>query len=371
MITNTQKESLIYSAIGQVIVIIGLIIFALYYILPGFQKIQENKDLAQSAYDSYITLKKEGIPYDVLVSTLAAMSERDDLRKIIQSAPEETKKILVSSGSSDYISWLQDNIWKTEWEKKSLKQAKQKINSIIPTMSPVSTYSDEDNITLKEYIQFIENNILKAFNIDTNMALGIQWVAYGDSQSKMPKNIWSFTLNLDFNSTNENIEKLIEFIQKSGNPKLLLNTGALADDDAPSAMSNPLITLESFSLQNTLDMDNPSNQNSWRMTIRFYIRGSSLDDVAFLKQNLKSRREKLEKDINTSIESCKKNAAICSQLSRLEQVRTKFLEFTRSIDSRSALVSPADEIYVITGQLSSLKMIEKEFAVLAPSDLQK
>jgi|GEM_PF-4180003 len=110
MITNTQKESLIYSAIGQVIVIIGLIIFALYYVLPGFQKIQENKELAQGAYNSYVTLKKEGIPYDVLVSTLAGMSERDDLRKIIQSAPEETKKILVSSGSSDYVSWLQDNI---------------------------------------------------------------------------------------------------------------------------------------------------------------------------------------------------------------------------------------------------------------------
>ena len=38
-------------------------------------------------------------------------------------------------------------------------------------MSPVSTYSDEDNITLKDYIRFVENNILKTFDIQSNMAL--------------------------------------------------------------------------------------------------------------------------------------------------------------------------------------------------------
>jgi len=38
-------------------------------------------------------------------------------------------------------------------------------------MSPISNYSDEDNITLKDYIRFVESNILKTFNIESNMAL--------------------------------------------------------------------------------------------------------------------------------------------------------------------------------------------------------
>lgn len=63
-------------------------------------------------------------------------------------------------------------------DKKRLTQAKQKINSILPTMSPISNSVDEDYVTLKEYIKFIESKFLSAFDIQSNIVLGIQGVSY-------------------------------------------------------------------------------------------------------------------------------------------------------------------------------------------------
>jgi hypothetical protein len=41
-------------------------------------------------------------------------------------------------------------------DKNKLIQAKQKLNSILPTLSPISNNFDEENITLKEYVKYIE-----------------------------------------------------------------------------------------------------------------------------------------------------------------------------------------------------------------------
>ena len=110
MISSSQKEALIYSLIGQFIVIMVLIIFSLYYILPGVQKIEENKNTALQSYENYTNLKDNGIPFESLTSILSQIPERKELLKIIQSAPEETKKIIVNTSSGNYVSWLQVNI---------------------------------------------------------------------------------------------------------------------------------------------------------------------------------------------------------------------------------------------------------------------
>jgi hypothetical protein len=41
-------------------------------------------------------------------------------------------------------------------------------------MSPISNSLDEDYITLKEYIKFIESNFFTAFDIQSNIVLGMQ-----------------------------------------------------------------------------------------------------------------------------------------------------------------------------------------------------
>jgi hypothetical protein len=41
-------------------------------------------------------------------------------------------------------------------------------------MSPISNSMDEEYITLKEYIRFIESKFLSAFDIQSNIVLGMQ-----------------------------------------------------------------------------------------------------------------------------------------------------------------------------------------------------
>jgi hypothetical protein len=47
-------------------------------------------------------------------------------------------------------------------------------------MSPISSNIDETNITLKQYVRFIEDGILNTFNFDTNTNIGMQGIVFGD-----------------------------------------------------------------------------------------------------------------------------------------------------------------------------------------------
>ena len=49
------------------------------------------------------------------------------------------------------------------------------------------------------------------------------------------------------------------------------------------------MTIESLSLQNLLDANNPNVRNTGRVTIRFYVRGSSKEDITFLKEAIKEQ----------------------------------------------------------------------------------
>lgn len=98
--------------------------------------------------------------------------------------------------------------------------------------------------------------------------------------------IGSFDLELTFKSTNEGINKLIDYINSLGHPELLLETGStMTTEGLPEVMSNPLAKIDTLSLANTLDMNNPTEPNSGRVVIKFFVRGSSPSVLqCYLKQ---------------------------------------------------------------------------------------
>ena len=151
------------------------------YIIPGFAQISDDITLAETSISSYAETKEKGYDYSRLTGVLGGMGNKEELIKIIQATPDQTKTALQKVGTSDYITWLKSAINASDEDKKKLMQAKKKINSILPTMSPMSASIDEENITLKEYILFIESKILKEFELDSNMSLGIQGLAYGNA----------------------------------------------------------------------------------------------------------------------------------------------------------------------------------------------
>jgi hypothetical protein len=63
MLSNSQKEHLTYTAIGQVFTLIALGIFAYQYIIPGISEIDALSSKTQLTINSYNSIVKEGIDY--------------------------------------------------------------------------------------------------------------------------------------------------------------------------------------------------------------------------------------------------------------------------------------------------------------------
>jgi hypothetical protein len=381
MLSNSQKEHLTYTAVWQVVILVALVLVIFRYIVPGVQEIGAQADRAQVSIDSYGATVKDGISDANLQSLLQGKIEYGELVKVIQSdinaAKEAIKKDNMSikeGGTNDYsctgveyITCLKNVLWRSDKEKENIKKEKAKLSSIIPTMSPFSNNIAEDNITLKQYVNYIEKTILKRFNFDSNVIIGMQGLTFGKKGGAVPESIGMFDFRLDFKASNDDIIKFIEYINESWKPTILSQTGLLASADIPAAMSNPLITMESFSVQEKLDPDNPTKENSGRATLRFYVRGVSQDDLIYLKENLKAKQAELEALITENVKNCEKNGVLCaSYKGRLFAFQSKYQEYVRSLQTARISVTGSDEIYALTQSANTLKSLEEELSSILP-----
>jgi hypothetical protein len=369
MISTSQKEHLTYTAIGQVLVLVLSITIIFTYVIPWFGTIGKNLNEAQAAIEDYRETETNGISYDKLWAILSAMKWKEELIAIITAAsPQEVQSVIKKEWAEKYLSWLKQAISSSDEDRKKLVQIKQKINSILPTLSPMSSSIDEENITLKQYIRFIEGKILKGFGLDSNVVLGLQGISYGDGKWGIPKTIGTFDLSLDFKSTNANIGKLITYVNNAWNGDVLSDSWSLLAEDTPGIMSNPLLTIETFSLQDPLDLTKPNAENSWRATIRFYVRWSSADDLVFLSESITTRWKNLKKTIENAISQCKVNTVLCSNLGDLEDFQLKYTEFARSIENGGTTSMGIEKL---SQQVNSLRTLEKEFENLVPTSSVK
>lgn len=178
MLSNSQKEHLTYTVIGQVVTLMAIGIFSYQYVIPGISTINANLATANEEIENYQKTYDTGISFANLGNLLSGKPERLELVKIMQSDPPETEKVIQKIGNQNYLDWLTQSIGKSDNDKQILIQEKAKLNSIIPTMSPVSTNIEEENVTLKQYVRFIEGTILKKFNFDSNVVIGMQGITF-------------------------------------------------------------------------------------------------------------------------------------------------------------------------------------------------
>lgn len=210
---------------------------------------------------------------------------------------------------------------------------------------------------MRRYISFVEENILKQFGIESTVALGIQNIKYGKRGSPMPEVLGSFDTEIGFVSTNIGISKMIEYVNTLGHYEILLDTGATSTGST-GIMSNPLAMIDSLSLQTTLDLNKPNEENTGRMVIRFYIRGSSINDIAYLSETIKSRKESLKKKIDAAILKCSSDLT-CSGKKNLDILSRKYNEFIRAT-SQNVNRAGTEMIYMLSSQLNSIISLEKE-----------
>ncbi len=365
MISTSQKEHLTYTAIWQFLITIGCIGVIFNYVTPGFTAINTNLEKANAAIDSFHTIEKNGFTFIELNTALADAKGKEELISIIKAASQaEVSKVITKDSGDKYLPWLRQAINNSDEDRRKLVQIKQKINSILPTMSPMSANIDEENITLKQYIRYIEGKILKEFDFDSNIVLWLQGVSYGWGKNNRPKTIGSFDLNLDFKSSNSNIQKFITYINNSWDGEILNESGSLQNEEAPWIMSNPLITIESIALSDFLDPAKPNKENTWRVTLRFYVRWSSQEDIVFLKENVKNRKENLKKRIASIADQCKNNSSLCGNLETITEFQSKYEQF---LNSSSSIVWEDGTIEKLSQQVTSLRAFEKELEDIAPT----
>jgi hypothetical protein len=361
MLTNSQKEHLTYTAIGQVVTLIALGIWGMTYVIPGFSKIDTALSDANAAVESYTNTETNGLTFDEMVSLIGSRTEYGELLKIMNSDIEWTRNTIAkTSGTEKYLDWLKKSIAESSTDREVLSQQKKILNSIIPTVSPISGNIEEENIDLRGYIRFVESKILKQFNFESNMTLGLEWIA---SAPDMPPNIGSIDLQIAFGGKNKDITAFINYVNSAGNPELLEKVGTnltdlLPTEKIPKIMENPLIVMTSFSLEKAIDEKSPEEENSGRATIRLFIRGISTDDAKYLSENLRTREDELTKKIEQSMEECTNKWALCGETDkRLKAFAKKFQEYKVSVGDPAQ----AGTIYMLAQKAKVLKSLETEF----------
>lgn len=364
---SAAHDQLTYSAILQVSLVIVCGIIWFIYIIPTWQEINAQSDRTNETIQRYEDTVSEGIPFGELINAVNIVGNNNELIEIINQNVDATKNAIKKTGTWPYLAWLIDALQNSDEDREKLRIAKAKINSIIPTLSPVSGNIDEESITLREYIEYVERDILRAFRLESHSALGIDGLQYTESTETNKTNpIGYFDMNIAFKASNQNIMELLKYLRNTGSPEVLTMED-FGGGDLPWVMSNPLITLQSLSLTHTPNLTNAPMENSGRMTLRLYIRGGSVNDRKFLHEVFVKRKGALETRIREALDQCTMGGTTsCPRLASLEEIEKRYNEFVRSLSPILERNQNAgiDGIYLIWQQIQSIKNLEEEFDTL-------
>lgn len=362
MSTKNQREQLMHTAIGQFTLIVGVVIGSWLYTMPLYSELSTSVTETNQVIVDYKNLANNGIEYKLIEGLLRSSKWKEELIGIIQSAPLETQAVTKKVWWDPYLTWLINEIGKSQEDKEKLAIKKWRLNSILPTLNPISNNINEDTVSLKKYITFVEENIIKKFNLDSTAALSIQNIKYGTKGGAMPETVGSFDNDISFKTTNGNIAKLIEYVNNLGRPDILVDTGSTIIGWEPTIMSNPLAMINSFSLESPLDLTKPNDENTGRMTIRFYVRGSSMNDVAFLTSTIATRKTALSKKIELALSKCNSEIT-CPRQKELQLLSKKYAEFVKGNTIKKQAQGIA-LIYALSSELNSVASLEEELRKL-------
>ncbi|MBX9809354.1 hypothetical protein K2X92_03135 [Candidatus Gracilibacteria bacterium] len=364
MSTKNQREQLMHSATGQVAIIVLVLVLSWIYTIPLHSKLSATIDATNTNILAYKATAKDGIAYSAIDGLFKKSGGKEEILGIIQSAPVETQNAIKKVGGEPYLTWIIGEIGKSQEDKEKLSIKKARLNSILPTLNPVSNNISEDTVSMKKYISYIEENIIKKFGIDSSTTLSLQSIKYGGKGSSMPESVGSFDNDISFKSTNANIAKMIEYINDLGKPDVLLNTGSVIAGGEPAIMSNPLAMIDSLALEQALDLSKPNEPNSGRMTIRFYVRGSSASDITFLSSTISLRKTTLGKKIEAAVKKCE-GEDTCPRKKEYQSLSRKFTEFTRSNPATTANKQQGTaQMYALSAELNSIVSLEEELKKL-------
>ncbi len=334
--TTAVKERLTYALIGQIFIITLSSLALIFYIVPKWKEINTKVEETNASIANYETTKKNGLPTKKIKSIIVKDQTKKELFSLIQKNEKAVAKVIKKGKTQkSYIDWINDSLNNSNEDRKKIQIIKAKMNSIVPTLSPITSTIEETQVSLKNYVDFIENKLLTNFKIKSTSPLSIDKITYAKDTAKSPMgNIGYLDFNLQFEGNNEHIYKFLDYIHTLGNTEILTQTGVTFDtiDQVPAVMTNPLVTIESLTLNDEIDIDTKKDKlNAGVIILRFYVRGSAPSDANFLAKKVESKKKELSEALEKAKKVCEKQKEQCekSKKTRLKEFETKYNEFLR------------------------------------------
>ena len=303
-----EKQWYIRWLIFNSIIVVWLLIFAFNYIIPKYDVISS----ISAQWNSLFTDIKKIEYYWYSVNDLQVLFTKHqftDTKNLFVDKNKLTSTLTKSPDYNDktYNEWLNGEIWKLDFYNSEIQNNKNILWNIIPTFSD-SAWSVkwvDNKITLETFINYIEENLLKKYNLQSFSSVWIDDVTF-DKDKK--NNIWIFKLDLDISWKNSNIKNFIKNIQESWQLKIndewKLEWNISKNQNSLSDLSNLLITIDNLSLNDNIIDDD--EDNTWNITLQFYVKWIWLEDYILIKNKIINDFNTLYSKISLDSKRCDK-----------------------------------------------------------------
>ncbi|EKD66535.1 MAG: hypothetical protein ACD_49C00037G0004 [uncultured bacterium (gcode 4)] len=339
-----------------------LIVFL--YIVPSYGAIGDNYKTWNDLFSNIERVKSTWLSIDEVQAKFNQEKIKwvEALFKDKEKVTELIKK--PSDYSKDYVSWINEELLKSDTITKEIKESNQIIWNIIPTLNDfwdkikVSKDSPKilNKINMDSFISFMEDKVLKKYLITSYTAIWIDNIDY-DINKDLWLNIWTFKLSLDFEGNISNIRTMVRDFQNSW--KVRIENWKLvgviwSKDDEFSSLNNLLITIENLQIS---DFSSENKLVKATMTLQFYVKWVWLQDYILVKDALIKETNDLATVIKNAAKTCEKwNDVVCKQS-----------DWNEAVYNIKSLLSQINSIKEKTTELQKnmkIENIDKEFSTL-------
>lgn len=335
------KQKQIRLIVTNLLIICAILAYFYYNIYPQLNAIQEVAAWVQTNFDYNERIKKNWISSEDLTKILAKnVKKKDNLQEILKDKNEILK--LVGKPATykwNYLEWVAEELLKKNEFEEELRKNDEIIANIIPDYYPLWIENKEikeaneladlkNRINLYSFIYYIEDNILKKYNFVSNSAIWINNVKFENWKS-WSGTIWTFSFKLDFKWKNSDIRSFLDRIQDSWKIEIKdWKINPKNPDSSLTSLNNLLITINDLSLTELLT--DPSKENTWIITLNFYVKSVDPKDVLETKKRVIERIWELKTLVTKWIsicsnwaDKCRNNTEIATAMSELKKISTQ------------------------------------------------
>ena len=344
------------------------------FVLPQYDQLDQETQKLNTMIADNAKLKKNGFTASQFKAAATTHGKKVDS---LLTDPKQLDAILKKpeSNSKDYLTWIMSKNQDVKDRSQEIQNNQAVISNILPmfaSANPINSISTSTpirrQITLDTFVAFVENVILRGFNLQSPSTIGFRTINF-DASSSGAINVGTFKIPLDFKGRNRDIRRMLTYIQDSGNFRIVGKSiiGAPSPDapklSDPTIPDNLLISIVSVELEK--DLSDDSTVNNGKITLQFYVEGIGVQEVIDLRKSITDTYDALVKSINSGANACGDGTTCSNDRMRMAASALQALQMNVSamkpkiddIKKRSKIddvQSEYDELIGITKSLSTI-----------------